>query len=484
MAKTDGLFSLIRSLTKSEKRYFKLFTKLQGREHNYLALFETMDQMEKYDELMVKSKFSGEPFIKQLHVTKNYLTGLIMKSLRSYHLNDSVNARLKSHLLDIEILFKRDLLNLCYKVISKAEKLAKRVDDQLTFLEVLNWKRRVILNMKGISDSQLILNDIITEERQALKYLGDESQYWSLTINMSDQDENDLSKYLEHPYLKEASLAQTRRAKILYYHLLYVTHTMSGNLKKAEGSIDELVDFLEIDTFQLRDDPSPYITALNNKIGLYLNNKQLDEVPQLLDKIRSIPGKLKLKSSGPISLKLMIRTYNVELETYRDSRQVVKGLQMIPKVRLFLDENKDFVPREYKILFHYQFAYLHFMDRNFSKALKDVNAVLNHRYSAERSDIVGYAQFLNLIVHYELGNITVLKYSVDASRRFLKKRGSLMEFEKVLLKLFSNISTRPESHHRSLFSEAYNTLFASPALITDTQLDYLDFDYWLGCKIK
>ncbi len=483
MAKPDALFSLIKSLTKSEKRYFKLFAKLQGQEQNYLALFGAMNQMQQYDEQIVKSKFSSEPFIGQLHVTKNYLTKLIMKSLRGYHVTNSVNARLKSHLLDIEILFKRDLLKLCYKTICKAENLAKRVDDQLAYLEILNWKRRVLLNMNAVSDIKQILDGIIIEEERTLNHLIDEGRYWSLTINSGDQDENGLLRYLEHPYLKEPSRAQTRKARILYYHLLYVTHTMSGNLKEAEISIDKLVDYLERDTFQLREDPSPYITAINNKIGLYLNQRQLDQIPPLLDRIRAIPHKLKLKSSNPISLKLLIRTYNVELETYRDSGQVSEGIRLIPKIRSFLDQNKDFVPREYKILFHYQFAYLYFMDGSYSKALKDVNDVLSHRYSSGRTDIIGYAQFLNLIIHYELGNITVLKYSVDASRRFLKKRGNLMEFEKVVLKLFSNISTRPESNHPSLFVKVYKRLFGKPALLTNSQLDYLNFNYWLGSKL-
>jgi hypothetical protein len=484
MGKSDALFSLIKSLTKSEKRYFKLFAKLQGKEQTYLALFETMDRLEKYDDQIVRDKHLGQPFIKQLHVTKNYLSRLIMKSLRSYHMNDSANAQLKSHLLDIEVLFKRDMLKLCYKTIGKAEKLARRADNQLALLEALNWKRRVLLNMKGVSDSKQMLNSMLTAEQQALTCLTNESKYWSLTINLGGQNKNDLLKHTVHPYLKDASRAQTHKAKILYYHLLYVTHTMSGDLESAEGSIDKLVEYLESDTFLLRDDPSPYITAINNKIGLYLNKRQLDQVPQLLEKIRSLPEKLKLKNQSPISMKLMIRTYNVELETYRDSGQVVAGINMIPTVRSFLDQNKGFVPREYNILFHYQFAYLYFMDGSFSKALREVNTVLSHRYSAERNDIVGYAQFLNLIIHYELGNNTVLKYSVDASRRFLKKRGSLMEFEKVLLKLFSNISTQPERQHVQLFHKVYKKLFGSPALINASQLDYLDFDYWLDSKIN
>ena len=113
--KSDPLFSLIKSLSKSEKRYFKLFAGFQGKGHNYMALFNSIDQMEAYDEKFIRKKFSGDPLLRQLHVTKNYLSKLILKSLKGYHMNESLNAKLKSLLLDVEILFRRDLLDQCYK---------------------------------------------------------------------------------------------------------------------------------------------------------------------------------------------------------------------------------------------------------------------------------------------------------------------------------------------------------------------------------
>jgi hypothetical protein len=73
---------------------------------------------------------------------------------------------------------------------------------------------------------------------------------------------------------------------------------------------------------------------------------------------------------------------------------------------------------------------------------------------------------------------------VDSTRRFLKKRGNLMEFERVLLRLFSRLSTQPESHHSKLISETYGKLFGSLAVMDNTQLDYLDFRHWMDSKIK
>lgn len=50
----DELPRLIQSLTKSEKRYFKMFTSLQSGEKSYLKLFDAIEKMEEYDEEKIK----------------------------------------------------------------------------------------------------------------------------------------------------------------------------------------------------------------------------------------------------------------------------------------------------------------------------------------------------------------------------------------------------------------------------------------------
>ena len=79
MIKKDKLFSLVKSLSKSEKRHFKLFAARQNGGRNYLKLFNAVEEQECYSEQLIKSKFAGENFTNQLHVTKNYLYKLILK---------------------------------------------------------------------------------------------------------------------------------------------------------------------------------------------------------------------------------------------------------------------------------------------------------------------------------------------------------------------------------------------------------------------
>jgi hypothetical protein len=75
MKPSNSLFILIKSLTKSEKRYFKRFCTIYSKErqNNYLLLFNAIAEQKEYDELQIKSKFRNEKFVKQLNVLKVYL---------------------------------------------------------------------------------------------------------------------------------------------------------------------------------------------------------------------------------------------------------------------------------------------------------------------------------------------------------------------------------------------------------------------------
>ena len=70
MVKKNELFILIKSLSKSEKRYFRLFCSRESSGSNYTRLFDSIDSQKEYDEKAIKKVFKGEKFIHQLHVTK------------------------------------------------------------------------------------------------------------------------------------------------------------------------------------------------------------------------------------------------------------------------------------------------------------------------------------------------------------------------------------------------------------------------------
>ena len=103
MKPSTELHDLIKSLSKSEKRYFKLISSLQSGDKNYIRLFDYLEQQEVYDEEAVKKEFKKEIFIRHLPSEKNHLYSLILKSLRSFHADKSAASQLQEQLRNVPI---------------------------------------------------------------------------------------------------------------------------------------------------------------------------------------------------------------------------------------------------------------------------------------------------------------------------------------------------------------------------------------------
>ena len=116
MKPSTELFNLIKSLSKSEKRFFKLSSSLQSGEKNYLKIFDYIEKQKDYDEEKLKDYFKKDTFIKHLPSEKNHLYKLILKSLRSYYSEQDINSIIKQEIKNVEILHKKALYKECKKI--------------------------------------------------------------------------------------------------------------------------------------------------------------------------------------------------------------------------------------------------------------------------------------------------------------------------------------------------------------------------------
>ena len=59
MRASDNLHALIKSLTQTEKRFFKLSASIHKGERNYMKLFEAIDKQREYDEVALRKIFKN-----------------------------------------------------------------------------------------------------------------------------------------------------------------------------------------------------------------------------------------------------------------------------------------------------------------------------------------------------------------------------------------------------------------------------------------
>ena len=167
MKKTsDNLFTLIKSLSKAEKRQFKIFSSRYNLDahSNYIKLFQVIEKQTAYNEKEIKRIFKNEKFIAQLSVTKNYLYHLILQCLQSSGIGDSPEAKIKDALRNVEVLYNKALYNQCVTMLEKAKNLAITYEKHLLMFEILDWEIKINLREADLKTMGEKLEELYEEE--------------------------------------------------------------------------------------------------------------------------------------------------------------------------------------------------------------------------------------------------------------------------------------------------------------------------------
>ena len=112
----DNLFLLIKSLTKSEKRQFKLYVGRLGvnTDAKFLALFNLLDRAKQYEEAVILE--SGIVKKTQLSNLKAHLYKQILVSLRLNPVNQNIRVQLREQLDFATILYQKGLYKQSLKI--------------------------------------------------------------------------------------------------------------------------------------------------------------------------------------------------------------------------------------------------------------------------------------------------------------------------------------------------------------------------------
>ncbi len=462
MKKSEELFYLIKSLSKSEKRYFKLST--QGNDSaEYLALFDAIEAQKEYDESKIKELFKDKAFINQLTTIKNYLKHRILQSLRNYHSKISKNSELIDIIRNVEILFHKGQYDICKSELKRAEKKAKNFQQDLLLFHIQDWKRKVYQALYP-QDFET-LKTIIQKQKNTLEST---NEYIDLLLANADPSQFSLSH-------KKSNSLQNRTLKTLHkYRKLLI----SKDHDKAKRIIEELIKEWDQNPELLREYFAMYFSVNNNLLGFLVFKKQYKEAFVRILLLKQKAQTIETVSAALIKEKL--RLYNIELEIHRNLKELHTTHEIIDEIQNFIEHHKTLVPDNYRLSFCFQFATIYFLKKDYKKALHWINTILNQQTKKDRQDLIIYTHWLNLLVHYELGNGFTLRYLIDTTKKLIRKHKNIDPYEKVLMKFLSKTVDDTISEKRKAASNLQEQLLEHP--IPDQVLGYVDFNEWLDKK--
>jgi hypothetical protein len=493
----DKLFRLIKSLSRSEKRYFKIMASHNafGENSNYVTLFDAIDAMEEYVEENLAKLFKRASFYKNPSIAKNRLYENILRSLDAFHAKSSVDVELRRMLHCAEILFSKSLYEESFATLIRAKKIAGQYEKHHILLDISKWEKRLMERDsyagKGLED---VIN-LLDNDKLLLDKISNYAEFWNIKSRLflllnkkgkvRDQEElKNFKKIIDNTLLKSEKRALSYETKYLYNHIYSAYFFGIGDYQNSYLHIKKHLALIESKKEIFNEEPNKYFAVLSNMIYLCTQLRKFPEVAFYLSRLKSIPQLMERGMTEDMEIKLFSSAYSAELSLYIQTGEFEKALQIIPTIE---EGMKKFTINKVRAsFFNFNIAIVYFATGNFSASLKWINKLINDNAIDANNDIHCFSRIFNLIIHLEMGNNEVLPYTLKSTFRYLDKRKRIYRFETVFLNfinqfLKANSGQQVKNTYQSL-KEELQILTKDP--FEKVVFEYFDFKVWSESKIN
>jgi len=492
----DDLFRLIKTLTKSEKGYFKKFASRNtpGEKNNYIILFDAVDGMKTFDEDALLNKLKKTAFVSKLSVYKNYLFNLILKSLQSYSTYDTVNLKISELIKNAQTLEKKTLYKEALKTLEKAKCIAIKYENIKALLEILGFERSVLMVMpdKNVYEKRL---DLYNQQQNLLIRLEKYFQFEWLSDRMvifvehkgdfrSEEREKEIKKIMSDPHVKD-KLFIDYTSKRFFLHINLFSQLAKNNHKMIYYYLKKEVELINENKHMMDVNVRSYIHILVNYLLFSNLLKDKKGVKDAIVKINEM--KRRIKGKIPLNLEISIQadTCYAEIITHKNNGDLKRGKITALKIENLLRNYKNEISMELKAVLLSHTACFYFIAGMYDQAIKVTNWIINEISPSFKKDQYDFVKLFHLVIHFELGNYDVIENSIDSVYRFMKQRKSIFGIESgVFAFLKAAIKTDMENLvplYEDLLYNLEHSLDQSQSQIT---IGMFDFILWARSKVE
>ncbi|MGB3175046.1 MAG: hypothetical protein WBB12_14380, partial [Saprospiraceae bacterium] len=144
IAKSDHLLELIHSLTKAEKRHFKLFSsRLQRQEGTqFIKLFDILEKSKDIDDDAIRKKLGNIAGVKYANLKRNLYSNLLT-SLRLIHSTKKADLEIREQIDYARILYGKGLYLQSLRLFERIKSVAQNHDQNLLLLEIVEYEKLI-----------------------------------------------------------------------------------------------------------------------------------------------------------------------------------------------------------------------------------------------------------------------------------------------------------------------------------------------------
>lgn len=449
------LFSLTKSLTKSEKRYFRMYQNFQDGDKGYMKMYDLLETTDYFDDALL-SIIHTTLGTATVEPARKHLSKVLTKALGQYEGEKAIENQLWNLYQNSNTLYKKGLYATAMRFIQKGEKLAIQYEKHV-FLNLLNKKKIEYMMHQQFMDwneSDLILaqetsRDAISTahaiQQHASLYEILLCRYWKNGTIRSTREQTLLNDLILEEHLTITNSKHSSfESDITHLHFQSIFFLVSGDV---EGSLQI---FYELDNLYQEypkswiNSPQYYIQFLNGILQTLRRIEQFDKMEFFLDRMKALRSVSEYQN---IRVRYHILEHELHiLITKQDTYRISDFLRDLPSEN---DNQFMLIPYQDKAQWWFTLSRAYFEIGKYDKALQDINRILNN--SNETLNKLQYVTYriLKLMVHYHMGDHDYLDYEMRSIERKLKKANQWYNTEKYVVHLLRRqINLKPVSELR------------------------------------
>lgn len=491
----DNLFLLIKSLTKSEKRQFKLYVgRIEGNvDAKFLNLFNFLDKSSKYNEKEILS--TGFVKKQQLSNVKAHLYKQILISLKLNPLHQNIRSQVREQTEFATILYHKGLYKQSLKILDKAKEIAisheeKTLVYEIVELEKLIESQYITRSIASRADDLISQSNSVSELNVIAGKLSNLSlKLYSIILKSgyvkSDEEKTEILDYFSNN-LPDFDIQDLGfREKLWLYNsqlwLSFLVQDFTSCYKYSKKWVELFHDF-------------PKMISLNPVWYLKGNQYLLESLFYIQDHQRFEQVMLELEVN--IQKKSFPKDDNIEglvflyLNTDRLNLCFMKGLfeeglSLVNGILKGIKRFKNRIDEHHVMVFYYKIASLHFCVGNNKECIRYLNYIINNKSLSMREDLMCFSRILSLFAHYDAGMDYHLETQLKSTYKFLMKMNELNEVQTEIINFLKQLPDIFPHDAKSAFEEVLaklkkyeNDPYERRAFL------YLDIISWLESKIS
>ncbi|WP_242092789.1 hypothetical protein [Aestuariivivens sediminicola] len=490
----DNLFVLVKSLSKSEKRQFKLYVGRLGvnEDSKFLTLFNIMDKLSVYDETAILKK--GIVKKQQLSNLKAHLYKQILISLRLNPSHQNIRIQIREQLDFATILYHKGLYKQSLKILDKAKNLAianeeKNVAYEIVELEKVIESQYITRSISNRADELTIqAKELSLQNVLASKLSNLSLQLYGLFLKTgyvkNDTEHQIITKYFNNRLPKYDINKLGFREKLWLYKSYLWYSFLTVDFLSCYKYASKWVDLFYENQDMIVLNPVFFLRGNHYLLEALFYLRQYEKFKSTLTRLEEVTKEKWFPLDDNNESLAFLYVYNNKFNLHFIEGSFKEGLPLIDELLKQLKNYNDRIDEHHIMVFYYKIASMYFGAGDTKKCIVFLDKIISNKSLQMREDLLCFSRILNLVAHYEAGLDYNLDVLIKSTYKFLIKMEDLYEVQKEIIRFLRGLGDIYPHEVKGAFIALHKKLktFENDPYQKRPFL-YLDIISWLESKI-